>query len=78
MTTDQRAPADLESLVARVDRLESLDQIRQLPAKYALALDMRDADAWVGLFPDDVKVGDGRFGRAALLDFDHPRCVWRL
>ena len=69
MTTDQGAPTDLETLLARVDRLESLDQIRQLPAKYALALDMRDADAWVGLFPDDVKVGDGRSGRAALRDW---------
>src|SRR6188474_585225 len=60
---------DLAVLSHRIDRLESLDQIRQLPAKYALALDMRDADAWVGLFPDDVKVGDGRFGRAALRDW---------
>ncbi len=69
MTTEPGAPTDHESLLARVDRLESLDQIRQLPAKYALALDMRDADAWVGLFPDDVKVGDGRSGRAALRDW---------
>lgn len=27
---------------------------------------MRDADAWVGLFPEDVRVGDGTQGRAAL------------
>ncbi|WP_157219644.1 nuclear transport factor 2 family protein [Flavisphingomonas formosensis] len=55
--------ADLE---ARIDRLESIDAIRQLAAKYSLALDMRDADAWVGLFPGDVKVGNGETGRAAL------------
>ena len=54
---------------ARLDRLESIDAIRQLAAKYSLALDMRDADAWVGLFPDDVKVGEGRTGRAALRDW---------
>lgn len=54
------------ALLARIDRLESLDAIRQLPAKYALALDMRDADAWVGLFPQDIKVGNGQQGRAAL------------
>lgn len=55
-----------EDLASRLDRLESLDEIRQLAAKYALALDMRDADAWVGLFPEDVRVGDGARGRVAL------------
>lgn len=57
---------DLAQLLARVDRLESTDQIRQLAAKYSLALDMRDADAWVGLFPADIQVGNGESGRAAL------------
>jgi hypothetical protein len=45
-----------EDLLARIDRLESLDQIRQLPAKYALSLDMRDFDAMANLFVDDVGV----------------------
>ncbi|MDP3674912.1 MAG: nuclear transport factor 2 family protein [Novosphingobium sp.] len=54
------------SLLARIDRLESLDHIRQLPAKYALALDMRDMDAMVSLFPADVRVGREASGRAAL------------
>jgi uncharacterized protein (TIGR02246 family) len=54
------------SLEARIDRLESLDAIRQLPAKYALALDMRDMDAMVSLFPDDVRVGKEASGRLAL------------
>jgi uncharacterized protein (TIGR02246 family) len=53
-------------LEARIDRLESLDAIRQLPAKYALALDMRDMDAMVSLFPADVRVGKEASGRAAL------------
>ena len=35
----------MTDLEARIDRLESLDAIRQLPAKYALALDMRDMEA---------------------------------
>jgi uncharacterized protein (TIGR02246 family) len=56
----------LTSLEARIDRLESLDAIRQLPAKYALALDMRDMDAMVSLFPADVRVGKDASGRAAL------------
>lgn len=50
----------------RLDRLESTEQIRQLAARYSLALDMRDLDALAGLFPEDVQVGRGRSGRAAL------------
>jgi hypothetical protein len=56
-------PASLES---RIDRLESLDEIRQLVAKYCLALDMRDLDALAGLFPDDVRVSREERGRRAL------------
>lgn len=56
----------MTSLEARIDRLESLDAIRQLPAKYALALDMRDMDAMVSLFPADVRAGKDASGRAAL------------
>lgn len=54
------------SLEERIDRLESLDQIRQLPAKYALTLDMRDIDAMVGLFEPNVRVGRDASGRQAL------------
>lgn len=53
------------ALLARIDRLESLDQIRQLPAKYALCLDMRDMDAMACLFPEDVRVGRDASGRLA-------------
>ena len=60
------ASTDLET---RIDRLESLDAIRQLPAKYALALDMRDMDAMVSLFPADVRVGREASGRLALRQY---------
>ena len=56
----------MTTLEARIDRLESLDAIRQLPAKYALALDMRDMDAMVSLFVADVRVGKEASGRQAL------------
>lgn len=56
----------LAELEARIERLEALDEIRQLAAKYAVALDMRDLDALVNLFVDDVKVPGKRRGRAAL------------
>jgi hypothetical protein len=55
----------LAAIEQRLDRLESIEQIRQLPARYGLALDMRDLDALAGLFPEDVEVGRSR-GRAAL------------
>ena len=55
-----------ESLIARIDRLESLDQIRQLVAKYSLSLDMRDLDAHVNLFAHDIRVSREATGRAHL------------
>lgn len=57
------------SLETRLDRLESLDQIRQLPAKYALCLDMRDIDHMVTLFPADVRVGKDTSGRGPLRSY---------
>ncbi|OBF24877.1 nuclear transport factor 2 family protein [Mycobacterium sp. ACS4331] len=62
------SPGGSESpdLAARIARLEALDEIRQLPAKYAVALDMRDLDSLVNLFVDDVRVPGRRSGRAAL------------
>lgn len=56
----------MEALEARIDRLESLDAIRQLAAKYSLALDMRDMDAMVNLFEENVRVGKYASGRQAL------------
>ncbi len=51
-------------ILRRIDRLESLDEIRQLAAKYSLSLDMRDLDAMVNLFPENVRVGKDKVGRA--------------
>lgn len=60
-------PSDLRSdLAARIARLEALEEIRQLAAKYAVALDMRDLNSLVNLFVDDVGVPGGKRGRAAL------------
>ena len=56
----------MTDLEARIDRLESLDAIRQLPAKYALTLDMRDIDMMVTLFAHDVRVGKAASGRKVL------------
>jgi hypothetical protein len=50
----------------RLDRLESLAEIQQLAARYALALDSRDMDMMVSLFSPDVRVGREERGRAAL------------
>lgn len=58
-----------QSLEQRIARLEALDEIRQLPAKYALSLDMRDMDAMVSLFPADVRVGKQASGREALRSY---------
>ncbi|PZQ46449.1 MAG: hypothetical protein DI556_20345 [Rhodovulum sulfidophilum] len=58
-----------EDLAARLDRIESRDEIRQLASKYALALDMRDMDAMANLFVPDVEVGKHGRGRQALRDW---------
>jgi len=50
----------------RIDRLESLAEIQQLPVRYALALDSRDMDSLVDLFVPDVRVGRDDHGRPAL------------
>ncbi len=54
------------SLEIRIDRLESLDEIRQLAAKYSLSLDMRDLDAHVNLFAPDIRVSRDEVGRKHL------------
>jgi hypothetical protein len=55
-----------ENLLARIDRLESADQIRQLAPKYALCIDMRDLDSLVNLFVDDVGVPGKQPGKQPL------------
>jgi len=51
-------------LASRIDRLEALDEIRQLAAKYSLSLDMRDLDAHVNLFAADIRVSRELTGRS--------------
>ncbi len=54
-----------------IDRLLSIEAIRQLAYRYAWATDSRDLDALVSLFIDDVQVGRDRRGREALrADFE--------
>lgn len=56
----------MPTLEERIDRLESIDEIRQLVSKYSLSLDMRDLDAHVNLFAEDIRVSRELTGRAAL------------
>jgi hypothetical protein len=53
-------------LESRIDRIESTLAIQQLPIRYALAVDGRDIDAWLGLFVPDVDCGRHGRGRDAL------------
>ena len=57
--------SDLEQLLA-------YEQIRQLANRYALAVNMRDLDALVELFVEDVRATEGRSGRDALADVFRP------
>lgn len=50
----------------RLQRLESIEEIRQLVSRYALSLDMRDLDAHVNLFAEDIQVTRELQGRAHL------------
>ena len=54
--------------VAPLDRVVAHDEIRQLVARYAVAMDARDFAAVAGLFVDDVRVSRDTAGRAALAD----------
>ena len=58
----QPAPEGMSPL----DQLLAYEQIRQLANRYALAVNMRDLDALVDLFVDDVKAFGGETGREAL------------
>ena len=59
-----------ESLLARIDRVESHLAIQQLAARYALAVDSKDVDGVVSLFVEDVNAGGSwGTGREALTRF---------
>ena len=49
-----------------LERLLATEQIRQLPSRYAAALDARDIDSLCELFVSDVQVGRNQSGRDAL------------
>jgi len=51
-----------------IENLWAHEQIRQLAAHYAVAIDSRDLDALVALFVEDVRVGRDTYGREALKD----------
>lgn len=56
----------------RLSKLEAHEAIRQLAARYALALDQRNVGTLVSLFKPDVRTGDGRVGREALAEWFDP------
>jgi SnoaL-like domain len=66
-----RSSAD-DALESRVLRLEWVEEIRQLVARYALALDSRDVRTLASLFVPDVEVHDGGRGREALAAWFDP------
>ncbi len=51
---------------AQLERLLSYEAIRQLVARYAVAVGARDSEAIAAMFVDDVQVAPGVVGRAAL------------
>ena len=80
-TSDMTSPAwpghhngmtDESDLARRIERLEATEAIRQLAARYALALDSRDVQTLASLFVPDVETGDGRVGREALAEWFDP------
>jgi len=51
-----------------LERLLAYEEIRQLTARYAVAMDSRDLDAMADLFVEDYRHWDGQVGRQALRD----------
>jgi ketosteroid isomerase-like protein len=70
--------ADAADIAARLDRVESYQAIAQLPARYALALDARDAKRWAALYVPDIKVGAPihGVGRQALEQWFFAKCSY--
>ena len=60
------------TILQRLDRIESELAIQQLPARYAVAIDSRDIDTWLGLFVADVDCGRHGRGREALRRWIEP------
>lgn len=66
------SPNEFAALDARIARLEAVEEIRQLVARYALALDSRDVTTLANLFVPDVEVHSGLHGREALAQWFDP------
>lgn len=62
----------MDELEARVRRLEAIEEIRQLVARFSLAVDQRDVASLVALFVDDVVTPGGGVGRDALAAWVDP------
>lgn len=60
------------ALLARIDRIESHQAIQDLVVRYAMAVDRRDVDEWLGMFVDDIDCGRRGKGREALRTFIEP------
>jgi 3-phenylpropionate/cinnamic acid dioxygenase small subunit len=63
----------VDELADRIQRIQDTLDIQQLAVRYAMAVDERDIDAWLELFPPDVRVGRDITGREALRDFIVPQ-----
>ncbi len=59
-------------LAGRIERVEAHLAIQQLAIRYAMAVDARDLDAWVGCFRPDVDMGRHGTGREALRRYIDP------
>jgi ketosteroid isomerase-like protein len=60
---------------SRLDRLESIEAIRDITARYPLMLDFRDLEGLVGLFVEDVRAFPGaERGRGPLLEHYQRMC----
>ena len=59
-------------LAGRIERIEAYLAIQQLAIRYAMAVDARDLDAWVGSFRPDVDMGRHGTGREALRRYLDP------
>ncbi len=65
-------PSSPRQLAGRVERIEAHLAIQQLAIRYAMAVDARDLDAWVGCFRPDVDMGRHGTGREALRRYIDP------
>lgn len=63
---------ELAEIVRRLERTEARQAIGELPARYAVAVDSRDIDAWLNLFVEDVDCGRRGKGRDVLRTFIEP------